>query len=225
MSNRTQLPAIAVPLVLLVLAVAVRVYGIDWGLPGGHEEATPLRKAWDMWRWGLEGGPTLDPKFFNYPSLTFYVQFIVQGLLYLCMIAAGAVDSTVDYHVLYMLDKTPFFITGRLVNVLFGSATVALSYFVGKRVCGTTGAVAAAFWLAVDPLHIARSQMIEVDVPLTFFIMLSMLFLIKGIDERHKRDFLLAGITIGLATATKYRGRVAAFTDHRLHIYQKKGRP
>ena len=62
---------------------------MTWGLPEGYEEATPLREAWDMWGWGLGRGVDLNPHFFNYPSLTIYLQFAAMGLLYKAMSLSG----------------------------------------------------------------------------------------------------------------------------------------
>jgi hypothetical protein len=72
---------------ILIMSVALltRLVGLDWGLPHTYEEATPLRVAVSMWGWEHGGEPTLDPAFFNYPSLSFYVHFIVQGVLFLVL--------------------------------------------------------------------------------------------------------------------------------------------
>ena len=208
--TRQRLQQAAVPLALFLLAAGIRLYGINWGLPGGHEEATPLRKAWEMWHWGQGKGPDFNPHFFNYPSLTIYIQFVIQGLLYLGKTITGAVQSAVDYHVLYELDKTPFFLAGRLVNVLFGSATIALVYVVGKRIGGTIAAVSAALWLTASTAHISRSQMIEVDVPLAFFTLLALWLMIRAVEGGTIRDFVFAGIAVGLAASTKYTGALLA---------------
>jgi len=65
----------AVALSIVALAVALRAVGIGWGLPDLFEEATPFRKAWDMWGWGHDRGIDFNPHFFNYPTFTFYLQF------------------------------------------------------------------------------------------------------------------------------------------------------
>jgi len=88
----------------MICALGLRVYGIAWGLPAGFEEATPFRKAWDMWNWGLKRGVDLNPHFFNYPSFTVYLQFAMQGVLYAAMTVSGVVSSTIDFHAQYVLD-------------------------------------------------------------------------------------------------------------------------
>lgn len=191
-------------LALVVLALGLRVYGVSWGLPEGYEEATPLREAWDMWGWGLDRGVDLNPHFFKYPSFAINLQFAAQGLMYVAMKISGAIDSAIAFHLLYLRDKTPLFVLGRLLNVLFGVGTVALVFAFGRRTEGFVAAVAGAFWLAVIALHVSRSQMIEVDVPLSFFTMLTLWFLLRAMEDRSVRSYVYAGLSMGLATSTKY---------------------
>ena len=147
----------------VALALGLRLLGIDWGLPAVYEEAYPFKKSWPMWGWGADASVDLNPHFFNYPSLFFYVQFLGQGLLFLLLRLFGPVDSVLDYRVLYELDKTPFYIMGRTLTALFASATVWVTFRLGQRLRGPcTGALAACL-LAVNQFHIAKSQVIEVD--------------------------------------------------------------
>jgi hypothetical protein len=189
-----------------VLACGIRLYGVNWGLPEGYEEATPLRRAWEMWGWGLDRGVDLNPHFFKYPSLTIYLQGIAQGALYLGMKLSGAVESAVDFHVSYVLDKTPFFVLGRSLNVIFGTATVALLFLFGRRTGGYAAGITAAFWLAVNTAHVSRSQMIEVDVPLAFFTLLTLWLLMRAMERPSVLNFAYAGMSMGLAASTKYTG-------------------
>jgi 4-amino-4-deoxy-L-arabinose transferase-like glycosyltransferase len=191
---------------LLTCAFGLRVYGIDWGLPAGYEEATPFRKAWEMWNWGLKRGVDLNPHFFNYPSFTVYLQFAMQGLLYIAMTLTGFVSSTIEFHAQYVIDKTPYFVIGRLLNVAFATATVALVFVFGRRTGGYAVAIPSALWLAINTAHVSRSQMIEVDVPLAFFTLLTLWLLLEALDHPSLRRYIYAGIAIGIATSTKYTG-------------------
>ena len=212
----------------MICALGLRVYGIDWGLPAGYEEATPFRKAWDMWDWGLKRGVDLNPHFFNYPSFTVYLQFAMQGVLYAAMTVSGVVSSTIDFHAQYVLDKSPYFVFGRLLNVAFATATVALVFAFGRRTGGYAVAIPSAFWLAINTAHVSRSQMIEVDVPLAFFTLLTLWFLLEALDHPSLRRYIYAGIAMGLATSTKYTGAllglavVAVYVISRRNISQER---
>jgi 4-amino-4-deoxy-L-arabinose transferase-like glycosyltransferase len=191
---------------VVLLALGLRLYRIDWGLPQVYEEAYPFKKAWPMWGWEPGTRFDLNPHFFNYPTLFFYLQFLGQGLLFLILKISGHVHSILDYRVLYTLDKTPFYLMGRSITALFGAATVLVTYQVGRRVGGAAGGVLAALLLAVNAVHISKCQVIEVDVPLTFFAMLTLLYALHILENPRPRNYVLAGIFAGLATSTKYSG-------------------
>jgi hypothetical protein len=163
-----------------------------------------------MWGWEGSGDVNLNPEFFNYPSLTFYAHFLAQGLLYLILKLLGEIQSAADWLLLYLTDPTPMYLAGRLVSAAFAVGTVALSYRLGRLLSGPAGALLAALCLATSGFHIARSQMIEVDVPLTFFVLLGLLGAARTAAHARGRDYLLAGLAVGLATSTKYTGALLA---------------
>lgn len=191
---------------LLVLALGVRALGLDWGLPQVYEEAYPFKRAWPMWGWEPGTSFDLNPHFFNYPTLYFYVQFIGQGLLFVLMRLFGGVESLLDYRVLYAVDKSAFYLMGRSITMLFGVATVLSVYRLGVQVRGFTVGIVAAFLVAVNHVHITKSQVIEVDVPLTFFLVTCIYYCVRILDDPRPRNYLLAGVFAGLATSTKYSG-------------------
>lgn len=194
----------AIALGILVLAAALRLYGLSWGLPDVFEEATPLSKAWEMWGWGPSGTLDLNPHFFNYPSLMIYCQFVGQGAMYLGMRLGHVVDSGTEYAALYVTQRTPFLIMGRMITLLFGMATVWLLYKVCSKSMSRFAACAASFFLAVCAFHIEKSQVVEVDVPLAFLCLLALYFLLRIAEEPSGRNYLWAGATIGLAVSAKY---------------------
>jgi hypothetical protein len=159
-----------------------------------------------MWGWQHNGPVTFNPGFFNYPSLTFYIHFLVQGLVFVVLRLAGDIKTVADWYVLYLTDPTSQYIGARLVGVCFGVATVFVTFQIARRVTSAWTALLAGLLLATNPFHIARSQMIEVDVPLTFFVVLGLYGIMKVIEHGRRRDYVLTGIAFGLATSAKYTG-------------------
>lgn len=210
-------------LALVALAAALRLYGIGWGLPQLYEEAAPFHRAWNMWGWGPHKTFDPNPHFFFYPSLTIYLQFIAQGVLYAGLRLFGVIASTADFRVLHIVDKTPLIVTGRLVTALFGVAAVALTYRLGRRIAGRWMAVPAAFLLAVNTLHIAKSQVIEVDVPLTFFAVATLWFCVLFIEHPTRRLSILAAVSIGLAASSKYPGALLGLPLIAAHLIARRG--
>ncbi len=211
---------------LLILAVGLRRYGLGWGLPEVFEEATPLRKAWEMWGWDREGGIDLNPHFFHYPSLVIYIHFLLQGLLYAGLKISGTIASRLDFNIMYLVDGTPIFLWGRFLSLLAGAGTVGIVYRIGRRACGRIGAAMAAFLLAVNTYHVDQSQQITVDIPLTLMAILFLLFCVRILDQPTRGNYLMAGVALGLAASTKYTGALLVFpfvTAHLLARAQTRG--
>lgn len=207
---------------LVLVALAARIYQVGWGLPFVYEEATPLKTAWKMGEWGTPRGIDLNPHFFKYPSLTIYFHFAAQGVLYLAMKFRGLVSSGVEYHARYIVDPTPFYYVGRLISVLFGTATVWLTYRVGRHLAARWTAfvaAAAAALLAINTYHVSRCHLVEVDVPLTFLVMLSLWLVLRAFERPTPKYYVLAGAAIGLAASVKYTGAMLLVPLAVAHVF------
>lgn len=187
--------------IILTVAVVLRVVNLNWGLPDLYEEATPLRIALGFLNPGGDGF-IFNPHFFNYPALTFYLQFIVQLFHYLIGHVAGLYPTLQ----LFSTTVTPLAIVARLTSVLFDMGTVFVVYIFTKESIDSRTALLAALLSAVNPLQIQHAHFIEVDTPLTFFCMLALLFIFRLYRQPATKWYLLAGVSIGLAAATKYTG-------------------
>lgn len=208
MTDRRRMVAIVGGISLV--ALALRLWGLGWGLPEVYEEAYPFKKSWEMWGWGSSRQLDFNPHFFNYPTLYFYVQFLGQAFLFVLLKLRGVIDSTLDFRALYALDKTAFYLVGRGISALCGTLTVPVTFWLGRRVGGWRVGVLAASLVAVNQVHIVKSQAIEVDVPLTLLTTLCCLFALRILAAPRRRDYLLAALAGGLATSTKYSGALLA---------------
>jgi hypothetical protein len=188
-----------------------------------YEEAQPFRLAWSMWGWGDASVFDPNPHFFNYPSLYIYVQFAGQGLAFLGMKVAGMIDSVLDYRVQYALDPTPFYMMGRAITALFGIATVYVTYRLGRRTQGQALGIGAALLVAVNTFHVSKSQVIEVDVPLTFFAILTLLLAVRLLEAPTRRNYLLTGVAMGLAISTKYTAALLLLPLVTAHLFARRG--
>lgn len=195
---------------LVLLALALRLQGIGAGLPEVYEEAYPFKVAWRMWGWGPAQGLDLNPHWFKYPGLVIDLQFLGQGLLYVILSATGAIHSTLDYRVLYQLDKTPFYLMGRSIMALIGALTVIPMFALGRRVAGPGAGLAAAALAALCTPLVTKSQVIEVDVTLTLLVAWGLLAALRLSEGLTLRRAVVAGLVTGLATAAKYPGVVLA---------------
>ena len=95
-------------------------------------------------------------------------------------------------------------VAGRAVSAVFGTFTVILLVFLGIRLYNPTVGLLAGFLLAACVLHVQNSHFMTTDVFLTFMVTLALYFLVGVVQRGRTRDYVYAGLTIGLATATKF---------------------
>ena len=101
-------------------------------------------------------------------------------------------------------DPTPFYVVGRLWTIAFSVGAIPLLFLVGRRAFNTRVAlIAAATWVALpDPVHFGR--IVRTDSAGVFFGLLSLWLCLRILDEPRLRWCLLAGISVGLAIASRY---------------------
>ena len=185
---------------VLIAAVILRFWALGHGIPQSIAEDEPeiVERAFNMMRSG-----SLNPGgFFDYPALYIYIQFLVSVLSFL----AGAVGG--QWSSLEAATTPSVYLWGRGVTAAFGVATVWLVFRIGMRWGGRHALLAAAL-LAVMPLHVRYSHYVLTDVPLTFFVTLTLLLSLAAHEKNRLGAFALAGAAAGLSAATKYNGGLA----------------
>jgi len=169
---------------ILFFALLARVYNIMHGI-GAHPDERHI--VMSAMRLSLDD---MNPATFAYGSLPFYLLWAFSNLL----------SGISDYYKTY----DGFFFIGRSLSAIFGTATVFLSYLIGTAVYKnkTIGLLAAAL-LAANVFHLQLSRFTTVDVMLTAFTMLALLWLIQFTSSGSLWKAAGAGVAIGLAVATK----------------------
>ncbi len=184
---------------VIVLAAALRFAWIGAGVPAAvaSDEPFVMERAFAMMVSG-----NFNPQVFDYPSLYMYMQTVVASLRFV----AGAFRG--DWFQLSHVTASDFYVWGRALTALLGTLTVVITWRIGRRLSPAAGLLAAAF-LAVQPQHVRDSHVVLTDVPMTFFVALTMLASIRACETRRLAAFGLAGAAAGLAAATKYTGGIA----------------
>ena len=214
-------PHIGWVLLLTLLAFLIRVTSIWANLPDVPNPDAfkliwpPLRMAYGNWR--ATGG---------YPPLYIYILLLEYGAAYGLGSLAGSYSGTLDFAAKMIADPTPLYLMGRTTSVLLGTATVPLLYAVGRRLYdGHVGVLAAAF-LTVDTVHVYASQVVKNDVLMVFLLLLSFWFACGVLQRGQIRDYALAGLLVGLATAAKYNAVLGILPITAAHIlrFREQGR-
>lgn len=187
-------------LVLALLAAALlRFWALPHGVPFSVQVDEPevMLRAVRMMKTG-----DLNPHFFDYPTLYMYVQALVATARFL----AGAMRG--EWASLAQAPPEAFYVWGRAVTAIMGTATVWVLYRVATR-WGRSTALLAAVMFAVMPLHVRESHFVLTDVPVTFFVTVTLLLSLRAHERATWPAFALAGAAAGLAAGTKYNGAVA----------------
>jgi len=187
-------------LVLALLAAAMlRFWALPHGVPfsPGVDEPEVMERAVRMMKTG-----DFNPHFFDYPTLYMYLQTLVA----VCRFLVGAMQGL--WSGLGQAQTAEFYVWGRAVTAILGTATVWIVYRAAMR-WGARTALLAAVMIAVMPLHVRESHYVLTDVPATFFVMLTFLLSLRAHERSTAWSFALAGAAAGLAGATKYNGGLA----------------
>src|SRR6266849_441949 len=109
-------------ILILIIALCIRLWHINWGLPEVYEEAWPLRAAWNFWNWNGKG-LDFNPHIFNYPAFTFYIQFLIQVIHVGVGRAMGLYPNLQAFKQAFDSNPAVFVITDRLCSTLFDVGT------------------------------------------------------------------------------------------------------
>jgi Dolichyl-phosphate-mannose-protein mannosyltransferase len=188
---------------IVALAALLRFWSLDFGVPNVLVRPDEMEIVGRAVRF-LSGD--LNPHFFHYPTLYFYLIGTLfagyAGVLGLGGHALGDVlaDAAVD--------PSAFLVLARGVTALIGVGSVWAVYALGRAMSGRATGLWAALILSVAPLHVRDSHFATTDVPLTLFLVLSVLFVLRAYRVRRWQDYALAGVFAGLSVSTKYVGLV-----------------
>jgi hypothetical protein len=177
---------------LLAVGALARLWGNDYGLPHSYhsDEGLIVNRAVRF------HAGDLDPRFFNWPSLYMYLLSAVYGAVFGLR---GVVEA-------FSQDPTPFYLIGRTLTAVMGTATIGVLYALAARLYGVPVALLASLFLAVNLLHIRDSHYITTDVPLTFLITVALFFVFRYWRRGRTADVLAGGLFAGLAASMKYPG-------------------
>lgn len=195
---------------ILVLALAWRLINIGFGLPSLYDPDEPmfLITALKLLKEG-----TLNPGWFGHPgSTTIYLLAVIDVLVVIGGLLSGRFTDVGDFAAAAYANPALLVIPSRLAMLAFGVACVWLTYLVARRLFRIPVALTAAALLAINPLHIAWSQVVRTDIQATVFMLACIVFAIRIAGHGRLRDYLIAGAFVGLATATKWPGASVMIT-------------
>lgn len=183
---------------ILVLALALRFYGLAWDAGFSYtphpDERAILDRVIGISPPGLdEFGLLFDaerspwnPRWFNYGSFPLYVLKLVQ------IVGEPFLNDVNDIRVL-----------GRAVSGLADVATILAVYGIAALAFDRRTGLLAAALTALAVIHIQLSHFFAVDTLQAMLAIAALYFMVKVAREGSMRDSLFAGALVGLGLATK----------------------
>jgi 4-amino-4-deoxy-L-arabinose transferase-like glycosyltransferase len=189
---------------ILILSLGLRLSGISWGLPNETHSLSYHPDERNI-LYGISninlGKFDLNPNYFYYPTFHIYLVFVILQII-------GGKISTLATLILI----------GRFTTVFFGVLSVYLMFLIGKEFDGDKLGLITSAFLAITPLHVIHSHFLTTDVPVTFWILITLLFCLKILNSGAKIWYILAGITGGLAISTKYNAGIVVLPILTAHL-------
>jgi 4-amino-4-deoxy-L-arabinose transferase-like glycosyltransferase len=213
--NRTNLAL----LVIAGLALALRLWAIDFGLPYQYQQD----EAHEVFRALRLGKGDFDFER-RFKGGYFYLLFSEYAAYYLYLLTTSQVSGLEEFATKFVVDPTPFWLIGRLTTVLFGTLSVIALYRLGKKAFNRQTGLWAAALLAVAVLHTEHSHYITVDVPMTFFLILAFSTMVDVSRGGGKRASILSGLFIALAMLFKATAVVALIPFAVAHVWGARQR-
>jgi len=182
--------SLVVLIVIVVSAVGLRFYGLDWdnAYPySPHPDERAMLYAVE--RINLDAtDKNLNPQWFSYGSLPIYLNFFAIELFEKL--------TTIN-------DSSGGRLFGRIISAVAGIGTAAFFYLATTEFLGRKWALFGVALLLLAVLHIQIGHFLTVDALLCFFIMGALYSLIEFIKKGSYKTAMVSGVWIGLGVATK----------------------
>jgi hypothetical protein len=212
---------------IVLIAIAIRVYGIGFGLPYLDHPDESVNYNIIV---GMLNEQSLSPGRFTYPTLTYYFQRSLLEAVYLVGKGLGYYNGIQDIQPVNVLaigvgkiENPAVFLLMRLFSMLAGVAAVVMVYLCGRQwwpgdYRGILVGLIAAFFTALSPTLVGDSRFITPDIWGVLFILVSFRAGIAVYRNDATRNYVWAGIAVGLAAGTKYVGGIVGIVMPVAHV-------
>jgi len=195
-------------LLIFLLGLGLRLWGITYGFPHiwNIDEPALVRSAYSL-RFNLNPGHFDWPHFYYYFNGLFYMIFYYARAV---ITKLGLKDFVELVAPIVYKDPTVFYLISRVINAIVGAFTVVVMFKTAKTVFPKSMAIIAALLIAILPYHVGESHKALLEPALVLTMLLVYLYSIKIIKNPTLKNYILAGVFIGLSTSIKYNGFLSA---------------
>lgn len=109
---------------------------------------------------------------------------------------------------------------GRFISILLSLGSIFLTFILAKKLYDEKVGLLSALFLSLSFYHVQNSAWATLDVPNSFFFILTTYLAFKMYEKPTLKFYLLTGISFGILIGTKYNGATAAILILILHYYK-----
>jgi len=188
---------------LFALALLLRLQG--WFQFTVPDEDVLNGMAWQLRQNPVPAGMPILP---GYPPMFPYLNFLLTFFYQHLLLFFGIIDQPSQF--LFSEWGWSFtMIAGRALVALLGALQVWVVWRIGHRFFSPAAGLGAAFLIAVNPNLVFNSHIFKSDIPLAFFLTVSLYFLLAFLENPLVlRNLFFFAFFLGLATAAKFNGAV-----------------
>lgn len=188
-------------ILVIIVSFVLRFVGVNWQLPYSYqtEEYKTVNYALKM-----AATKSLNPKFFEYPSLYLYFMLFVYGLLFIIGKILGFYSSAEDFAIKFFNDPTIVYVVGRFFSTFFGGLVVIAAYYLGKMLYNRRVGLISATMISFLPIWVIYSHFIKSEMFSNFLVVLFAIFIYKYFLTDNNKFFYISCALLGLATSSRY---------------------
>jgi len=183
--------------VILVLALALRLWGIKSGLPYVYD--TDEDQHFVPHAIALLGHDG-NPNYFDNPPAYTYLLAVVYEIYF---------GSRAALSHAFAVNPTEVWVIARVLSAVLGVLAVWLLYLIAQRLFERRVALLSAALMAVAFLPVFYAKLALNDVPTLVPLELALWAAAGILRDGRRRHYALAGLGLGIAAATKYTGGIA----------------
>lgn len=190
----------------LILALAVRVWSLDFGLPHRYHVDEP---AYVLAALRLGQGELEIAYPHGSPSLHQVLLLVLFGLLFLFSLLTGQASSPADMAEWYQADPTVFYLMGRGLSVIASLATIAVLWHLVRRLRAKTErperrALIACLFLSLCFIDVRHAHFVEPYSLVALLVLGTVAFCLEYTRTGRAWIFMCGGLACGMAIGSRY---------------------
>ncbi len=154
--------------------------------------------------------------FFGWPAVQFYV--VGAGLQAASWFGGVDLIPDADFYFQNPEKMADLYKVGRIITLVFAVGCVLVLCICARRLFGSEATGIAALALVLMPLFAINAHYMTADIPMLFWVCLTLLASVHILQGGGRWAYAAAGIFLGLAAGTRYQGGLAAWAILMAHV-------